>query len=111
MGAGFSYQGASLQHYHFSLVDLTSAEITTLPWSGGILIFAEFAPDPLYMSGGQNISALLETSPYTADIKAGRSTPSAYICVIDDEPARETAFSDIASNPAYTFPAGEGARS
>ncbi|HEY0104488.1 MAG TPA: hypothetical protein VGB91_00280 [Rhizomicrobium sp.] len=53
MSGGYSYQGTSGDHYHFDLVDMSNYR--ALPWSGGVLVFAEYTPEPLQIMDTANV--------------------------------------------------------
>jgi hypothetical protein len=57
MATGFKYQSAPGQTVKFALVDVRRVEM--LPDQGGVLVFARYAPEPLWVGLVESIYAAI----------------------------------------------------
>jgi len=93
MGAAFSYLVATGEHYHFELMDTTNYRV--LPWSGAVVVFAEYTPEPL---------AILETPNLYGEIMnrrgalADRSQMLTYALIENDAKRRAEIVQDLLKN-------------
>ncbi len=98
MGAGFSYQGASGDLYHFQLTD--TINYRTLPWHGAVIVFAERAPEPIQImevdnlyGAMMNLQSSLKEQPHILT----------YVLPEDDATRRGSVVQDLLENhPAMT---------
>ena len=75
------------------LLDIDSAQ--TLPWTGRVLVFASYAPEPLWIGGADNVYGMMTTSTIWTEAKAVHKANQVYFLPSADEVERQAIVDDL----------------
>jgi hypothetical protein len=100
MGAGFSYQGASSQHYGFALLDI--ANVRDISWSPGVVIFAKYIPAPLFVGNVDSLYSFFLHARLWRKAQTEYAASLVYFLPIPDGKLRQAIVVDLLEN--YEFP-------
>lgn len=102
MAPKFSYQGASGNLYAFGLVDIDNPR--ALPWQGGLFVFADFVPNPIYFGEADNLYGAIARTPRWRAAQKDYDAKLVYIHILDDAALRQQALADLLANPVHSAP-------
>lgn len=93
MGIAFTYQGASGETYEFMLFEIENAN--AIPHQGGLVIFANYTPQPLFVGEAPDIHRLCTRSVAWVEATSLHKADRAYLLVEPDERKRLAIQADL----------------
>ncbi len=93
MGYAFTYQGASGGLYDFLLCE--AENLKAIPWSGGLYLFASYAPEPLYIGEGDNIYRAFTGTKMWEMAQTHQGANQFYIHLQSDPGIRQSILEDL----------------
>jgi hypothetical protein len=93
VGYAHQYFGASKHSYTFALQN--PGEPDALPWQGGVVAFAKYAPKPLFFAEAHVLHGFVLTHPVWRQLEKEHHTTLVYFHVENDEKARQTILADL----------------